>query len=269
MSTTLYSILGEGNNTSLLFALNDTHNRKVTTTTHEAARQLAFGLSRAYSCMPNALWDVALAYEGRPANARRTLLSVFDQVIAGTQVSRESCWDHAVELVRALAETAASLPRPVIAAVRAELAETILVDLDGILVAGVLWAQCYRPGYLRLVCNQILGDWTSGERSFSPFFDGIDDTALLPESESLNPAIGVRTVDYYSDDAWMVINQLRDLSSCHATPGEDAAEDLFADSGDEGPHLELVGDHLRSWVALNKPELVDAYPGLAQTDRIV
>lgn len=260
----IYITLGEGKNTAVLQPQDNGGSRKVVTLPHEPADKLARALSTFYTDVANALWDVAVAHDGKPAHARRVLLDVFDHEVRGTAgPALDVCWDLSAGLARKVADTLLGQTEAVVVAVRREVAD-LLKPYDGVLVGGVMWSQAYRPGYLRLAINDALLDSTltsvGGTTTYTPFFEGLDDHALALDSVSLVDAIGVETAIYYSDESFLVNEVFVDFDSCHREFAETSYAELRRESGDEYPYLEVVPTHLRAWMSATRPDLLEKFP---------
>lgn len=257
----LYTTLGEGTKTQLLAESGDRQHRKVTSCENHVAVAAAAALSTLHRCSASDLFDVAVAYAGVPVDARRWLLTYFDQTLVGNGTPRGDAWELIEADVADVARALMSAPVPVRAAVRGEVAD-ILDGYDTVLVAGRLVANAYRPASLRVVLNQFLTPWTawpSGEQHW-PAFEGLDVEALHPT----HVVDGVGLGDFYSDDLYSVVDTMRYLSSSRRDFAEASAVSIFSDSGDDYPALEVCGKHLAAWVAANAPALLETTPGLVE-----
>lgn len=267
MTTTVsypYSILGEGTKTSLLRAGNDwnvdTHNR-VLTCDNTTARSLAVHLATLTSDLPNALWEVAVDADGRPAGARRHLLSVFD---GATAAATSGPWQRADGLIAAIAHDLAEATDAVRAAARREIIEHALswVD-DGILVGGVLWANTRRPGYLRLVLNLIFGDSTltasdGTTRTENQFFGNLDLASTRNNAPDVHPAIEIDCVVVEHFEMFDLVQDLRDYQECSGRPmGEESADIIFDESDGNGPYLTVALSHMEAYISTNHPDLIN------------
>lgn len=264
---TRYTTLGEGRKTAVLSAAANGTQRTVTSLAHEQARPVADRLDTLFATIPNALFDVAAAYDGRPAHARRRLLAHYDATVVsgrdGTPVPElDTAWRLAADQVSTLAALVATEPAAVIAAVRRELAEVILSDLDGVLISAVLVPQVLRPKtFLRLVLNQYVGASTVGDQSVDLLFDGLDVECLL----TISTIGGCPYGDHIADQTWVVIGEMRDLRSSHRDEyAEVNAPSIFAESGDEYPCLMTNPHQLRAWMAEARPDLLERFPELSQ-----
>lgn len=153
--------LGTGKATKVLAVTATTEARTITTCDHDAATAIARALQAVFARIESALYPVAVEASGHPVQARRHLLSVYDNAGAAPAADPAPAWSKAHELVNALATATTGQPAAVVAAVRTELAAH-LAHLDGVLVPARVTSTAYRSGVCDIVISAALARMSEG-----------------------------------------------------------------------------------------------------------
>lgn len=234
-----YTTLGTGKTTKVITVRPLQVATTITTCPADAATAIAAALNRTQSQIPAALYDLAIAAEGRPVQARRHLLSVFDQATSGAPTLRGGPWQLAENLARAAGTAVRDLPAPVQAAVRAQLAEH-LTGMDGVLVPAHATTDARRAGVLRLVISPALlhtDDWTRH---------------LVTVPDSVAYPLGEHVVD--SAGFSELVELLWDCEPATPDYASTAIAELEAEAGPDQPvYLLVPARHLQAWVSHHRP----------------
>ena len=248
-----YTTLGTGKSTKVLAVpqYGSEPARTVTTAPAADATRLARLLQRTDRELAAALFQPALELDGKPFEARRHLLSVFDTTAAGTQPGSVSpAWRTAEAMVADLARAVTQLPTPVVTAVRAELAEH-LYGFDGVLVP----ARATTPGSgrhkracLDLVISAPL-HWM-GESFWDELAGDFADLGLWDDDTTF--PLGGRLV--VSTEFYTLVSELHGSEPTADTPFACTMRELRS-MVDEGEEVELSVrlDHFLAFVRQHHP----------------
>jgi hypothetical protein len=243
-----YATLGQGKSTKVLAVDDYNPARTVTTCSADAATGIARMLGKTDREIPAAMYPLAVALDGKPVEARRHLLGVYDTVIAGTRRPvRNDEWHRSEVLVTDLSATVADQPAPVIAAVRTELANH-LAGLDGVLVP----ARANTPGYHRYYFDLVVSRALHDDHWWEYLLDGTGDLQVLDDDETIpvgGPLVGTMELN-------QLVHEFYDAEPTGPEWGfsmgmKNLMEEVRDDSSVE---LNIRVDHFLAFVAYHRPD---------------